>query len=139
MRKLICGLALGTMLALTGNLASAQSAEAPPPPGHWGHGPGNPAEMAAHLAKRLSLSAEQQSQVAALLTNQEAQRKSLETNTTITHQQFLAQTRSLHEETDTKIQALLNDTQKAQYAEMKARRGPGPRPDGEAPPPPSEQ
>jgi Spy/CpxP family protein refolding chaperone len=130
-------MALGALLALTGNLAVAQSSEAPPPPpGHWGHGPADPAAMAAHLAKRLNLSSEQQSQVEALLTNQEAQRKSLESNQTITHQQFIAQTKALHEETETKIQALLTDSQKQQYAEMKARRGPGPRPDAEGAPPP---
>jgi hypothetical protein len=105
----------------------------------------NPAGMAAHLAKRLSLSAEQQTQVQTILTNAEAQRKGLESNQTITHQQFLAQTRALHEETESKIQALLNDTQKQQYTEMKARRGPGPGygpgsgPDGQAPPPPPMQ
>jgi periplasmic protein CpxP/Spy len=139
MRKLVCGMALGALLALTGNFALAQSGEAPPPPsGHWGHGPADPATMAAHLAKRLSLSAEQQSQVQALLTTQEAQRKSLEANQTITHQQFLSQSKALHQETDTKIQALLTDTQKQQYAEMKAHRGNGPHPDGEAPPPPQQ-
>jgi len=135
-------MALGAILALTGNLALAQSGEAAPPPppgGHWGHGPGDPANMAAHLAKRLSLSAEQQTQVQAILTNQEAERKSLETNQTITHQQFLAQTRTLHEETESKIEALLNDTQKQQFAEMKAHRGPGPGSEREGQPPPPPQ
>jgi protein CpxP len=138
MRKLVCGMALGAVLALTGNLARAQSEAAPPPPppGHWGHGPMDPASMAAHLARRLSLSAEQQTQVQAILTNQEAQHKSLESNQAITHQQFLTQSKALHEETESKIQALLNDTQKQQYVEMKAHRGPGPGPDGQAPPPP---
>jgi hypothetical protein len=133
-------MALGALLAFTGNLALAQSGEAPsPPPGHWGHGPADPAAMAAHLAKRLSLSPEQQTQVQALLTNQEAQRKSLEASQTITHQQFIAQTRALHEETETKMQALLTDSQKQQYAEMKAHRGPGPRPDADGAPPPPPQ
>jgi Spy/CpxP family protein refolding chaperone len=141
MRKLLCGIALGAFLALTMNYASAQTAEtAPaPPPGGWHHGPPDPTEQAAHMAKRLNLSTEQQTQVAALLTSAQAEHKALEENQSITHQQFLAQSKALHEQTESKIEALLNDTQKAEFAQMKAhmRRGPGP--DGEGAPPPPEQ
>jgi Na+-transporting NADH:ubiquinone oxidoreductase subunit NqrC len=94
----------------------------------------NPQAMASHLARRLGLSAEQESQVAALLTSQQAERKNLETNQSITHQQFLAQTKALREQTESRIEALLTDSQKTEYAQMKARR-PGPPPaEGEAPP-----
>jgi Spy/CpxP family protein refolding chaperone len=140
MRKYLCGLALGAMLALTANLALAQTdTSAPPPPGGgWHRGPMNPTAMAAHLAKRLNLSAEQQSQVAALLTSAQTQHEALEQNQSITHQQFMAQTKALHEQTESKIEALLTDTQKQEYEQMKAQRrhGPPPPPDGEAAPPP---
>ncbi len=136
MKKHVFGLALGAILALTANLAMSQSGDAapPPPPGGWHHGPGNPTEMAAHLAKRLNLSAEQQSQVAALLTTEQAQHQALEQNQTITHQQFLAQSKTLHEETHTKIEALLNETQKQEFEQMQAHMRHGPPPSGEAPP-----
>ncbi|AXC09602.1 hypothetical protein ACPOL_0217 [Acidisarcina polymorpha] len=139
MRKLLCGITLSAFLAVAASLAWAQSGDsAPPPPpnGHWGHGPMDPASMAAHLARRLSLSSEQQSQVQALLTSQQAEHKTLEQNQTITHQQFLAQSKALHEQTESKIEALLNDTQKQQFAEMKAHGRPGPPADGEGAPPP---
>ncbi len=138
-RKTLCGLALGACLALAGNLVTAQSSDSapPPPPGRgMGHGPMDPAAMAAHMAKRLSLSSEQESQVAALLTTQQAEHKSLEQNQTITHQQFMAQSKALHEQTESKIEALLNDTQKAQFEQMKSHMGHGPGPQGEVPPPP---
>ena len=138
MKKLLCGIALGAFLAVTANLATAQSGDAPPPPprGEWGRGPMDPAAQAAHMAKRLSLTAEQQTQVQSILTNQEAQFKALNENQTITHQQWLVQTKALHEQTRTQIEALLTDTQKAQMAQ---RRGPGPMGDHEGPPPPPQE
>jgi len=135
MRKLLCGIALGTALALTANFASAQTSDtAPPPPGgHWGHGPMDPAAQAAHMAKRLNLTSEQQTQVQTILTNQQAQMKALNENQTITHQQWLAQTKSLHQQTRSQIDALLTDAQKAAMAQH--TRGPM----GDGPPPPPEQ
>ena len=142
MRKLLCGLILGAVAAVGVNLASAQSTDsAPPPPrGDWGrggpHGPIDPAAQAAHMAKHLSLSAEQQTQVQNILTNEQAQMKALNANQTITHQQWLTQTRALHEQAHTQITGLLTDAQRAQMAE---HRGPGPMGDREGPPPPPEQ
>ena len=59
----------------------------------------DPAAQAAHMAKRLSLSREQQTQVQNILTNEQAQMKALNANETITHQQWLAQTKALHQQT----------------------------------------
>ena len=144
MRKILSGIVMGAFLALAVNLATAQTADsAPPPPprGEWGHGPHgsfDPAAQAAHMAKRLSLTPEQQTQVQNILTNEQAQMKALNTNQTITHQQWLAQTKALHQQAHTQINGLLTDTQKAQLAQ---RRGPGPEgfSDREGPPPPPEQ
>src|SRR5271163_4084697 len=139
MRKVLGGIFLGTLMAVTVNMATAQTADsAPPPPrGEWGHGfrgPMDPAAQAAHMAKRLSLTPEQQSQVQNILTNEQAQMKVLNTNETITHQQWLAQTKALHQQSRTQIGALLTDTQKAQ---MMQHRGGGPEAmgDREGPPP----
>lgn len=141
MKKLLCSIAMGAFLALTWNYISAQTSDTPPPPpqGGWHHGPMNPAAEAAHLAKRLSLSSEQQGQVQTILTSAQAEHQALEQNQTITHQQFLAQSKALHQQTETKIEALLNDTQKTQFEQMKAHMGHGPHPDGEGAPPPPEQ
>ncbi len=142
MRKLLCGIVMGAFLALAVNLATAQTADStppPPPPGEWGHGfhgGMDPAAQAAHMAKHLNLSAEQQTQVQSILTNQQAQMKALNENQTITHQQWLAQTKALHQQTHTQISALLTDAQKAQLAQ---HRGPGAMGDHEGPPPPPEQ
>jgi Spy/CpxP family protein refolding chaperone len=138
MRKLLCGIVMGAFLALAVNLASAQTAESTPPPpprGEWGHGfhgDMDPAAQAAHMAKHLNLSAEQQTQVQSILTTQQAQMKALNENQTITHQQWLAQTKALHQQTHSQISALLTDAQKAQLAQ---HRGPEAMGDREGPPP----
>jgi protein CpxP len=141
MQKRVCGLVFGAMFAFTMSVGLAQSTDSdtPPPPanGMRGHGPMDPAKQAAHLARRLSLTAEQEAQVASLLTSQEAERKSLEQNQSITHQQFMAQTKAIHEQTKTKIEALLTETQKQEFAQVEAhmRHGPPPAgPEGDAPP-----
>jgi hypothetical protein len=72
-----------------------------------------------------------------ILTNEQAQMKALNTNQTITHQQWLAQTKALHQQSRTQISGLLTDTQKAQM--MQRRGGPGAMGDREGPPPPPEQ
>ena len=140
MRRILFSLALGGALAIAANLAHAQTDTAPPPPpgGRW-HQPPDPAEQAAHLAKRLGLSTEQQTQVQAILTNQQTEMKALDQNQAITHQQWLAQTKSLHEATQSKIEGLLNDTQKQQFQQMMAHMHHGPPPSGmDGPPPPNE-
>jgi periplasmic protein CpxP/Spy len=139
MRKILCGIVLGSLLGLTTNFASAQSADAPPPPprGEWGHGPRwpmDPSERAAHMAKHLSLTSQQQSQVQSILTSEETQMKALNESQTITHQQWLTETKALHKSTRTQIDALLTDTQKAQ---MKEHRG-SPEGMGERPAPPAD-
>jgi hypothetical protein len=94
----------------------------------------DPAAEAAHLARRLSLTAQQQTEVQTILTSQQSQMKALNENQSITHQQWLVQTRALHEQTRSQIEALLTETQKAAMAE---RMHPGgPRGDGQGPPPP---
>jgi Spy/CpxP family protein refolding chaperone len=140
MRKLLCSLILGAVAAVGVNLAAAQSADsAPPPPrGEWGHGPHgpmDPAAQAAHMAKHLGLTSEQRTQVENILTNEQAQMKALDTNQTITHQQWLTQTRALHEQAHTQIKGLLTDAQKAQLQEHRG----GPLADHEGAPPPPEQ
>jgi Spy/CpxP family protein refolding chaperone len=143
MRKLLSGIVMGAFLALAVNLATAQTADsAPPPPpsGEWGHGPRgpmDPAAQAAHMAKRLSLTPDQQTQVQNILTNEQAQMKALNTNQTITHQQWLAQTKALRQQSRTQISALLTDTQKAQM--MQRHGGPEAMGDREGPPPSPEQ
>jgi periplasmic protein CpxP/Spy len=114
-----------------------------PPPGEWRHhGPGIDRELH-HLTMLLSLTAEQQTQVKALLTAQREQFEELhkqssssaETATPPSREQVEA----IHQATDSKIEALLNEEQKTKFAawqkerEQRMMHGPGGAPPPDAP------
>jgi periplasmic protein CpxP/Spy len=149
-------------LLLTGILAAScgvLSAQAPqndgPPPGGMQpggmqsggmHGRGGPERQLEMLTHVLALTADQQTQVKALLTEQrqkmEELRKSSSTGTdtaTAGAPPNRAAMETIHNDTDTKINALLNDEQKTKFAALQAERKARMQQregGGEAPPPP---
>ena len=128
---------------------SAQAADQPPgpPPGaHW-RGPGVERELD-HLSRILSLTPEQQTQVKNLLLAQRQQMQALRTEPQPDAQAGAApappnreKMEAIRTDTDSKIDALLNDDQKTKFAAwqqqrkqmMERHRGPG---GDQAPPPP---
>jgi protein CpxP len=83
------------------------------------------------LTERLTLTPEQQTGVKAVLDQQATQMKALRTNaqgesapadTPETRQARMTQMNQIHDETDTKISALLDENQKKTYAEIVQRR-----------------
>jgi protein CpxP len=134
-----------------------------PPPGGPGGGPGggrggrgmNPERQVEMLTHRLNLTADQQTQVMAVLTEQRQKMEALRSGPPAAgapaagdeatqggppHRQ---QMEAIRAETDTKITALLNDDQKTKYAAMQQERKErmehrgGPGGDGPPPPPPT--
>jgi Spy/CpxP family protein refolding chaperone len=153
--KLAAGSAL---LALCSYAAFAQ--QDAPPPGPPPDGPDGPPPSKSDrmpgpdrelhmLTRQLSLTADQQTGVKTLLDQQQEQMKALrakfkndspEDVTPDQRQARRAQAEQIRDETDTKISALLDDTQKAKFSKLierrkarMAQRGPG---DGNGPPPP---
>jgi protein CpxP len=132
MRKSMTSFALAGLLFI-GASASAvlaqTNAPAPPnaqPPGMAGPHehpmqPMDPAKQLAHLTAKLNLSAEQQAQIKPILVDRDQQAMALHTDTTLAPQDKRAKMESLHAESDAKIEAVLNDQQKKQYAEMKQK------------------
>jgi len=97
-----------------------------PPHDNWRRG-GGPEHQLQMLTERLSLTAEQQTGVKAILEQQSTQMKALRTNgtgdtantdTPEARQARMTQMNQIRDETDTKITALLDDNQKKTYAEM---------------------
>lgn len=151
--KLAAGSAL---LALCSYAAFAQQdapPPGPPPDGPNGPPPGqsergfNPDRELHMLTRALSLTADQQNGVKTLLDQQATQMKALRAKfqsesadnaTSDQRQARRAQAEQIRDETDTKISALLDDTQKAKFTKLierrKARMNQGR--DGNAPPPP---
>ncbi len=153
--KLAAGSAL---LALCSYAAFAQQdapPPGPPPDGPGGPPPGqsergfNPDRELQMLTRSLSLTADQQTGVKTLLDQQATQMKALRAKSQSEsadnagpdqRQARRAQAEQIRDETDTKISALLDETQKPKFTKLierrkarMAQRGPG---DGNGPPPP---
>jgi protein CpxP len=98
---------------------------------------GNPERELQQLTRALSLTADQQTQVKALLTEQRQKMEALRNSSSDASSQAAPSRReqmeSVRNETDTKITALLNDDQKTKFAawqqqrkaRMEQRQGPG--------------
>ena len=155
-------LAAGSALLALCSYAAYGQADAPPPgpppdgpqAGGEGHSHGPERELG-NLTRALNLTADQQTGVKALLQQQATQLKALrakfqgesaDSSSPETRQARHTQVEQIRDETDTKISALLDDTQKPKFTQwvarrkaMEARRGsPGgnpPPPDGGGPPP----
>lgn len=120
---LLIGAPATAVLAQSSAPASQDAAPAPMP-GPRAHRmqPPDPEKQLAHLTARLNLTADQQAQIKPILTDRAQQMQTLRSDTTLAPQDKMAKMKSLHAESDAKIEAVLNDQQKQQYAEMKQKR-----------------
>jgi Spy/CpxP family protein refolding chaperone len=152
-------LGLCSVAAVSQSAQSTQPAPADEPSGgphnQWRRGQGMEDREFGMLIRRLSLTADQQTGVKALLDQQVTQMKALRTappaesgapapGTPEARQARFTQMTQIREETETKISALLDENQKKTYAEMIAQRkqamarrqsrdGNGPPPDSQSP------
>ena len=107
----------------------------PAPHNNWRRGGGGSERELERLTHALTLTADQQTGVKALLEQQSMQMKALRakaqalpqtetagSETAETRQAGITQMDQIRDETDTKISALLDDTQKKTFADMIARR-----------------
>jgi protein CpxP len=79
----------------------------------------NPQHQAKRMAKKLGLSSDQKAQIEPILADRDQQMQNLRNNATLTPQDRKAQIRGIVQGSDSKIEAILNDTQKQQYEQMK--------------------
>jgi Spy/CpxP family protein refolding chaperone len=139
----------GILAASCGALVAQNDSppEGPPPNAMRGRGP-NMERQLQMLTERLSLTADQQTQVKAVLIEQRQKMQELRKSSAGTDASAQGgppdrtQMEAIRNDSDTKITALLNDDQKTKYAAMlqerkdrMARRGGG----GDGPPPPPNQ
>ncbi len=126
-----------THLALTGLLflgtsASVVLAQAaapaapdapPPPPGMHGHHmmAQNPDKQLAHMTAKLNLTADQQAQIKPILQDRNTQMMALHSDTALAGPDKMAKMKSINQDTHAKIEAVLTDEQKKQWAEMQAQ------------------
>jgi len=123
MRKTLCSLALAGLLSVAGGMAIAQdNTSAAPAQGQgYGHRGMNPDEQLKHLTKQLDLTADQQTQIKPILENRDAQMKQIWQDQSIAPQDRHTKMKALQVDSKTKIEAVLNDTQKQKYEAMQAK------------------
>jgi Spy/CpxP family protein refolding chaperone len=115
---------LATGLALGSAAAFAQQ-DSPAPPdsaaaaqqGGGHRQPPTPDEQVARMTKRYNLSADQQAQIKPIVADQQQKMMALRGDSSMSRDDKMAKMKSIHEDSNTKIQAILNDTQKQQFAQ----------------------
>jgi protein CpxP len=124
MRTFFSSVALGSLLAvgLSGNALLAQDQSAPPaasaPAQRRAHVP-NPRHQAKKMAKALALTPDQVSKIEPILADRDQQVQSLRSDTTLAPNDRKAKMHGIRQDSDTRIEAILNDTQKQQYEQIK--------------------
>jgi protein CpxP len=132
MRNQLFTLALGGLLTLGATGAAvAQDNAQPQDQGQQGHGPRrmNPDRQLEHMTKELGLSADQQSQIKPLLVDRQQKVEALFQDQSVSGEDRRAKMQSIRQETQGKIEAVLNDQQKQKFEamqeRMRGRGGPG--------------
>ena len=117
MKKAIIHLALIGMLSAGAAFAQDNSAQAPADQSamHGRRQGMNPENQLAHLTKMLNLTSDQQSQIKPLLETQQSQIMQIHQDQSIAREDKMAKVKSVHQDTTTKIEAVLNDQQKQKY------------------------
>ena len=156
MKNQICCLLSGVLaagLVVCGPQAFAQETGGAPetsaPPAMQGPGGGHrgmmdPDQQLARMSKRYNLSADQQTQLKPILVSQQQQMQALRGDSSMSREDRMAKMQSIHSDSTTKIEAILNDTQKKQFAEDQQRMQERMQQHGDAagpggPPPPPQQ
>ncbi|HEY1803151.1 MAG TPA: hypothetical protein VGG45_01605 [Terracidiphilus sp.] len=121
---------LGALLSASVMFAQAPDANQAPAnapqatqgqPGHP-HRQFDPSQFAAHLGKRLNLSSDQVAQITPILTARQQQMQTLRADASVSVQDRHTKAHAIMQDTNSKIEAVLNDQQKQQFEQMLAQR-----------------
>jgi protein CpxP len=82
--------------------------------GRWG----DPQQRVNMLAKRLNLTDDQKQKLLPILTDEQQQMQAIHQDSSQSRDDRMAKMKSLRQQTDDKINGILNDDQKTKYAEM---------------------
>ncbi len=133
MRRFLPSLAIGSLLmaGFSGGMLLAQDQSAPPavssqapaasPTQRPVHVP-NPQHQAKKMAKELGLTPDQVSKIEPILADRDQQVQSLRSDSTLAPQDRKQRVHGIRRDSDSKIEAILNDSQKQQYEQIKQSR-----------------
>jgi Spy/CpxP family protein refolding chaperone len=137
MRNKFLNLALGGLLAIgaTSPLFAQSTASQPQEPqaqgqegGGHGRGMMDPDRQLEHMTKQLNLTADQQGQIKPILVDRQQKMQALWQNQSLSREDRRSQMMAIRQDSETKINAVLNDEQKQKYQEMQEhmrQHGPG--------------
>ncbi len=114
--------------------------QGPPPAAANGPRRGGPDQRAQMMQRQLNLTPDQTSQVKTLLETERSKMEALRSNTALSQDDMRTQAMATHQDTDTKVRALLTPDQVTKYDAMQARmkaRMQGRQGDGGGTPPPA--
>jgi periplasmic protein CpxP/Spy len=123
MQSKVVAMALSGILAFGATSAIyAQETDTPQQQGYRGHhGRMNPDAQLQHLTKALDLTPDQQSQIKPVLEARQQQMQALFHNDSLSRDDRHTQAQQIRTDTNTKIEAVLNDQQKQKFETMQAR------------------
>jgi periplasmic protein CpxP/Spy len=123
MKKSLCSLALSGLLMIAGTAAFAQSdaMTQQPPAGAMERRGMDPDTQLARMTKALSLTPDQANQIKPILVDRDQQMKALHQDQSMSQSDKMAKMKSIRDDSSSKIQAVLNDTQKQKFQQMMAR------------------
>jgi protein CpxP len=129
MRRFLPSLAIGSLLVagFSGSILLAQDQAAPPavssqaPATPTAHVP-NPQHQAKRMAKELGLTSDQVSKIEPILADRDQQVQSVRSDSTLAPKDMKKRVHGFRRDSDSKIEAILNDSQKQQYEQIKQSR-----------------
>jgi hypothetical protein len=95
----------------------------------------NPDNQLEHMTKTLNLTADQQTQIKPILTERQQKMQALWQDQSLSREDRHSKAEAIHQDTRSRIEAVLNDQQKQQFEAMQQRgpRGNANRPQGVSP------
>jgi Spy/CpxP family protein refolding chaperone len=117
MKKQLALFVLGAALSVGLTLAQEPAAPAAATQAKGAHRP-DPARELSRLTKKLNLTSDQQTQLLPILTDRQQQLGAIVSDSSLSSKDRHAKVQALRADSDTKIKAVLSDTQKQQYEQM---------------------
>lgn len=123
MHRKVCLYALSAflMLGAFSGAAIAQDNTTPPPMPMRGHHRMSPERQLKHMTKQLDLTPDQQSQIKPILESRQQQMQALWQDQTLSREDRRQKMMAIQQDSNGKIEGVLNDTQKQKYEAMQAR------------------
>jgi Spy/CpxP family protein refolding chaperone len=120
MKRHLLALTLSTVLGAgaVSMMAQTQDQDSQQHEGRRGHR-FDPQQRVNILAKRLNLTDDQKQKVQGIFADTQQQMQSIRDDSSLSREDRMAKMKSLREQTDEKINGVLNDDQKQKYAQMK--------------------